>query len=94
MTEEEYFVKTATATDNLVAGIPEEHRAKVVPIASTIGKIIARSRWNPEGFSMSLDHGSIMFKAGNAGEVNLSGYNFAYQVKLCLDAITEAGYFE
>jgi hypothetical protein len=35
-----------------------------------------------------------MFKAGNAGEVNLSGYNFAYQVKLCLDAITEAGYFE
>ena len=41
MTEEEYFVKTAWAIDNLVAGIPEEHRAKVVPIASTIGKIIA-----------------------------------------------------
>lgn len=92
--EEEIFVKTVKGTEHLVAGIPGEKRYPVMPIASTLAKIITRSNWNPEDFALRLECGCIMFKAGKSEEVNISGYNFAYQIKLCLDAIEKAGYFE
>lgn len=94
MTPEEIIVKTANTFKQIAAGVSANHIISVTPVASTVAEMVVRAHWDPEGFTFRSEGGSVLFKAGNAGEVNVSGYNFAYQVKLCADAIAEAGYFD
>ena len=94
MTPEEIIVKTANTFKQIAAGVSVNHIVSVTPVASTVAEMVVRAHWNPEDFAFRSEGGSVLFKAGNTGEVNISGYNFAYQVKLCSDAIAEAGYFD
>lgn len=94
MTPEELIVKTANTFKQIAAGVSVNHIVSVTPVASTVAEMVVRAHWNQEDFTFRSEGGSVLFKAGGAGEVNLSGYNFAYQVKLCADAIAEAGYFD
>lgn len=94
MTPEELIVKTANTFKQIAAGVSVNHIVSVTPVASTVAEMVVRAHWNPEDFTFRSEGSSVLFKAGCAGEVNLSGYNFAYQVKLCADAIAEAGYFD
>ena len=65
----------------------------MLPVARVVAEMVVRSGWDSDRIEFYTDGAFVMFKAGEAGPVNLSGYNFARQLKSCLDVITEAGHF-
>ena len=66
----------------------------VRPLAHIIAEMIERSHWAHSGiaFEVSPGVGHVFFKLG-VSSVCVSGYNLAYQVKLCVDLFSSCGYF-
>lgn len=75
---------------------PDDHPGldPVRPLAHIIAEMIERSHWAHSGiaFEVSPGIGHIFFKLG-VSSVCVSGYNLAYQVKLCVDLFASCGYF-
>lgn len=55
-------------------------------------RILDRQAKALEDIAEVLKTGNIFFKVG-VKEVCMSGYNLAYQVKLCVDLFARCGYF-
>ena len=66
----------------------------VRPLAHIVAEMIERSYWAHSGiaFEMAPGTGHVFFKLG-VSSVCVSGYNLAYQVKLCVDLFANCGYF-
>lgn len=61
-------------------------------IADMIARMDGRSDFAPANFRIYKECGNLMVSV--AGNVRcLEGGNYAYQVKLVMDAVTDAGYF-
>lgn len=66
----------------------------VRPLAHIVAEMIERSYWAHSGISFEVTPGigHVFFKIGES-RVCVSGYNLAYQVKLCVDLFAHCGYF-
>lgn len=67
-------------------------------ITNFIAGMIARmeglhSEFNPANFRLYKKCGNLLVSVCNVQRC-LEGYNYAYQVKQVMDAVTEAGFFE
>ena len=61
-------------------------------LSLVIAEIIERSRWAHDNITFDYDGGNIYFRVGSL-KACITGYNFAYQVKICMDLFDAAGYF-
>ena len=74
-----------------------------LPITNFIADMIARMEdsrpeFNAANFCLYKEWGNLMVAVGTAEDDEvvrcLDGYNYAYQVKQVMDAVTEAGFFK
>ncbi len=66
---------------------------KIRPLAFIIAAMFEKSHWAHAGVGFGVDECGIhYFRAGN-DYICVSGYNVAYQVKLCTDLLEKQGYF-
>lgn len=63
-------------------------------LALIIAMMFEKSHWAHAGvgFGVEIGTGRLFFRAGN-DYICISGYNLAYQVKLCADLLEKQGYF-
>lgn len=63
-------------------------------LALIVAMMIEKSHWGHAGvgFGTETGTGRLFFRAGN-DYICISGYNLAYQVKLCTDLLEKQGYF-
>lgn len=63
-------------------------------LALIVAMMFEKSHWAHAGvgFGTETGTGRLFFRAGN-DYICISGYNLAYQVKLCTDLLEKQGYF-
>lgn len=71
----------------------------IQPLARVVAEMFVRTHWAHEGVGFKRFQGSrsVLFVVDNSKcniERSISGYNFAYQVKIVCDVLENAGYFE
>ena len=81
-----------------IASIPGVTPAEKLPIVVFVADMIARMNWNPEQFQFSRSGPNLCIEVNkgtpkNCGAI-LTGYNYAYQVKLVMDSIQASGLFD
>lgn len=81
-----------------VARIPSVIPAENLPIVGFVADMIARMNWDPEKFQFIRSGQDICIEVNkgtpkNCGAI-LTGYSYAYQVKLVMDSIQASGLFD
>lgn len=84
-----------------IKNFADGHGAKerAYSLARIVAEAIVKSGWENQVnfFGFYLDCGFLTFSCANGcgktEEANISGYNFAYQVKLIFDSIEKSGFF-
>lgn len=82
-------------TEQALCPRDDEKLNSVRPLARLIAEMIERSYWAHSGIKFEADGaaGQVFFRVGSSSPVSVSGYGFAYQVKLCMDLFADCGYF-
>lgn len=82
-------------TEGAICPRDDEKLNPVRPLARLAAEMIERSYWAHSGikFEAAPATGQVFFKVGASSTVCVSGYNLAYQVKLCVDLLANCGYF-
>lgn len=88
--------KIKETAEKLTERLNGDQVEKIKPIANTIAEMIVRCNWEIERFKFKQEFENVAFVIDGKDSFTayLSGYNYAYQVKLCLDVIASAGLFE
>ena len=97
MTQEELDMKVEAAAGAMIheslKGIEPAHLLKVNALSKCVAAICILSGWDIDSMVFEIDPwGHLSFRC--LGESRcLSGYNTAYQMKLVMDALEDAGMF-
>ena len=88
--------KIKETAEKLTERLNGDQVEKIKPVANTIAEMIVRCNWCNDRFKFKQEFGNIalVIDGKDSFTAYLSGYNYAYQIKLCLDVIEAAGFFE
>lgn len=88
--------KIKETAEKLTERLNGDQVEKIKPVANTIAEMIVRCNWGSERFKFKQEFGNVVLviDGKDAFTACLSGYNYAYQIKLCLGVIEAAGFFE
>ena len=85
--EQEIFKTAAEICDSA------ETLEEVNSLAKLVAEMIVRGNWDSYNFKFKNTPYGVVFRCMNS-EQNLSGYQFAYQVKLICSIIEQEGYYD
>lgn len=85
--EQEIFKTAAEICDSA------ETFERVNSLANLVAEMIVRGNWAAYDFRFKNTSYGVVFRCRNSGK-NLSGYQFAYQVKLICSIIEQEGYYD
>ena len=85
--EQEIFKTAAEICDSA------ETFEKVSSLARIVAEMIVRGKWDAYNFQFKNTPYGVVFRCRNS-EQNLSGYQFAYQVKCICSNIEQEGYYD
>ena len=85
--EQEIFKTAADICDRA------ETFERVNSLANLVAEMIVRGKWDAYNFQFENTPYGVVFRCRNS-EQNLSGYQFAYQVKLICSIIEKEGYYD
>lgn len=88
--------KIKETAEKLTERLNGDQVEKIKPVANTIAEMIVRCNWESERFKFKQEFGNLalVIDGKDSFTAYLSGYNYAYQIKLCLAVIAAAGLFE
>ena len=85
-------------SENLAKIAPAED-IRELPIAIFLADLINRMNWDPDQFQLFRECGNLFIEVKTRGTRHRAGnclqdYSYAYQVKLVMEAIQDAGLFD